>query len=94
MCVACLAIAFLASLIDVLAGALALAIIVRALRSWVDVALPFGLDAFVAGVTEPVLAPIRRALPYVGGMDLSPFLALVALQFARQLLLGLLPPVV
>ena len=94
MCVTCLGVAFLASLIDVLGGALALAIIVRALRSWIQVRLPFGLDDLIAGVTEPVLGPIRRVLPYAAGMDFSPFVALIAIQFARQLLLGVLPRVV
>ena len=32
-------------------------------------------------LTEPVLAPIRRALPPMGGLDLSPMLLLFALQF-------------
>ena len=32
-------------------------------------------------MTEPVLAPIRRALPPMGGLDLSPMLLLLALQF-------------
>ncbi len=94
MCVSCLGLAFLASLVDVLAGAVSAAIVVRALRSWVDVRLPFGLDAFVTEVSEPVLGPIRRALPSSGGADFSPFVALVLVQVARQVLHGLLPPVV
>ena len=94
MCVTCLGLVFVASLIDVLAGAVTLAILIRALRSWVDVRLPFGLDDLVAGVTEPVLAPIRRVLPPAAGMDFSPFVALIAIQFIRQVLLGALPRVV
>ena len=31
-------------------------------------------------LTEPVLAPIRRTLPSMGGLDLSPMLLLIALQ--------------
>ncbi len=91
MCVTCLGLAFVASLIEVLAGALALAIIIRTLRSWVDVRLPFGLDDLIAGVTEPILGPLRRVLPQAAGMDFSPFVALIAIQFARQLLVGVLP---
>jgi YggT family protein len=30
-------------------------------------------------LTEPVLGPIRRALPSVGGLDLSPLVVLIAL---------------
>ena len=37
-------------------------------------------------MTEPVLAPIRRVLPPMGGLDLSPMLLLIALRFlASQL---------
>lgn len=32
-------------------------------------------------MTEPVLAPIRRTLPPMGGLDLSPMLLLIALRF-------------
>ena len=32
-------------------------------------------------LTEPVLAPIRRTLPPMGGLDLSPMLLLFALRF-------------
>ncbi|MBJ7426626.1 MAG: YggT family protein, partial [Ilumatobacteraceae bacterium] len=31
-------------------------------------------------LTEPVLAPVRRALPPMGGLDLSPMLVLILLQ--------------
>ena len=33
---------------------------------------------FLNRATEPVLGPIRRALPDMGGLDLAPFLAIVA----------------
>src|SRR5262245_26208744 len=35
----------------------------------------------LARLTEPALAPIRRVLPDLGGIDLSPLLLLVFLQF-------------
>lgn len=37
-------------------------------------------------LAEPVLAPFRRVLPLVGGIDLSPLLALVALQIVNIIL--------
>jgi YggT family protein len=36
--------------------------------------------------TEPVLAPIRRTLPSMGGLDLSPMLLLIALQILGRAL--------
>jgi YggT family protein len=41
--------------------------------------------AVLYGVTEPVLAPIRRLLPPMVGLNLSPMLALVTRQFLRRL---------
>ena len=35
-------------------------------------------------LSEPVLGPIRRLLPSLGGIDISPILALVALEFLRR----------
>ena len=78
--------------INVLAQALTLAIFVRVLLSWVPMTLPWGLGEFVWSITEPVLAPIRRALPFMGGIDFSPFIALIAIQFVASLLLRVLPP--
>jgi YggT family protein len=35
---------------------------------------------------EPVLAPIRRLLPNLGGLDLSPLILIIGLFFIRNLL--------
>ncbi|MGE0237176.1 MAG: YggT family protein [Parvibaculaceae bacterium] len=37
-------------------------------------------------ITEPVLGPIRRLLPDLGGIDISPIIALIAIWFIRSLL--------
>ena len=34
-------------------------------------------------LTEPLLGPIRRRLPDLGGIDISPIVLLLALQFIR-----------
>jgi YggT family protein len=38
-------------------------------------------------LTEPVLGPIRRFMPDLGGLDISPVIALVLLQFIRYLVI-------
>ena len=83
---------FLEAFINVLAQAFTLAIFVRVIQSWVPMRLPWGLGDFIWNVTEPVLAPIRRALPFMGGMDFSPLIALLAIQAIRSLLVQILPP--
>ncbi|NMP21633.1 YggT family protein [Sulfobacillus sp. DSM 109850] len=53
-----------------------------------------GLWSRVAGfsvrVTEPVLAPIRRRIPLMGMMDLSPLIAFFLVDIAGTLLYKLL----
>ena len=38
-----------------------------------------------ATVTEPVLGPLRRALPSMGGLDFSPMVLLIGLQMLKSL---------
>lgn len=41
---------------------------------------------FLHRVTEPALGPIRRVLPNLGGIDLSPMVLILGLWFVRNLL--------
>ena len=41
---------------------------------------------FLYRVTEPVLRPIRRVLPNLGGIDISPVIALLLIFFLQHLL--------
>lgn len=44
------------------------------------------LGDFLHRVTEPVLRPIRRVLPNLGGIDLSPLVLILLLLFLEQVL--------
>jgi len=37
-------------------------------------------------LTEPVLGPIRRFLPDLGGLDISPVIAIIVIYFIRYLI--------
>jgi YggT family protein len=54
-----------------------------------SIRLPLGIGEFALGVSEPILAPIRRALPIAGGLDLSPLIVLLAIRFLEPVLLQL-----
>lgn len=63
-------------------------LIVRAIASWV-VAAGAGYNPMLRlleQLTEPLLAPLRRILPPLGGLDLSVLVALVAVQLVNILL--------
>jgi YggT family protein len=72
----------IATLIDLYS----LVLLVTVVMSWLPVDRRNPLTTLLDGLTEPVLAPIRRALPPMGGLDLSPMVLLIALQFLKRLL--------
>jgi YggT family protein len=94
MCTTCFLLTFIEAFISVLAQAEVIAIFVRVIMSWVPLRLPFGLNELVWNVTEPVLAPIRRYMPVAGGMDFSPFIALLLIQILSSVILRALPPAI
>ena len=66
------------------------AILVRVLLSWIVPIQPSiasnPIIPFVFQITEPILAPIRRVLPAMGMLDLSPMVALLLLSLLKALL--------
>ncbi len=48
--------------------------------SWVSVDPSNPLVRFIRGATEPVLARVRRVLPPMGGIDLSPLVVFFVLR--------------
>jgi len=46
------------------------------------------ISYFLRRLTEPVLGPIRRILPDLGGIDISPIILLIALEFLRRFVIG------
>lgn len=61
--------------------ALIIAILIRVVFSWVSPYPNNSVYRFVYQVTEPILGPVRRRLPPVSGMDLSPLVVTLAAYF-------------
>ena len=74
-----MAAAFAANFLRFVLVALEIAIIGRVVLSWVEPRGRSGVSQFLAMLTEPVLAPIRRFLPSGGGLDFSPFIVLIVI---------------
>jgi YggT family protein len=53
----------------------------------------YQLGRFLEAITEPALRPIRRVIPLLGGVDLSPIVLILALQFLLILFNRTLAPV-
>jgi YggT family protein len=71
-------------------------IFVRVLLSWVNTdpyrpTIDHPLIRVLYQITEPVLAPLRRVIPPVGGaVDISPVVVLIVLEILRRFLVGIL----
>lgn len=63
-------------------------IVIEVIFSWVNPHAP--LAPFIRALSEPLLRPLRRVIPLVGNIDLSPLVALVLLQIGLQLISGIL----
>jgi YggT family protein len=61
-------------------------VFVAVILSWFHLDPRHPIVRFTAALTEPVLRPIRKVLPPVAGLDLSPLLLLLGLQLLRRLL--------
>jgi YggT family protein len=71
-------------------------ILIRVLLSWLNTnpnrpALDHPLVQILNQITDPVLAPLRRLIPPIGGaIDISPVIALILLEILRTILVRLL----
>ena len=61
-------------------------IFVYALLSFIAQGTRSPATALLAALCEPVLGPLRRVLPVLGGIDFSPLVAIVGLQALRILI--------
>jgi YggT family protein len=59
-------------------------LIIEVIFSWINPHAP--LAPFVHALNDPLLRPLRRMIPPVGGLDLSVLVALILLQIVQYLL--------
>jgi YggT family protein len=76
-------------ILSLLFTVLSIAVIARALLSWFDPTMRFPISQLIVDLTEPIIAPIRRVVPPIGGMiDLSPIVALILLQVIARVIIS------
>lgn len=79
--------------IRILFDLLSVAILLRVILSWFNVNPFHPVVAFLDQITEPILGPLRRVIPPVGMIDITPIVALLLLQVVEALLLSVIPRV-
>ena len=88
-------VSFIYFVIDALLNLLILAIIISAVLSWLVAfnvinlrnQFVYGVVRFLDAVTRPVLAPFQKVIPPLGGVDISPIIAILVLQGIKIYLL-------
>jgi YggT family protein len=76
----------LATILDVVLFLAKIVIIARAVLSWVSPDPYNPIVRMINQMSEPILFPIRRRVPYFGGIDWSPIIALIAIIFLESFL--------
>jgi YggT family protein len=62
------------------------AVLILAILSWIAPSGSNPLAEVLERITDPLLRPVRRVMPLIGGIDLSPLAVLIGLQVLKMLL--------
>lgn len=81
-------------LVDTIISLYIWALIISAILSWLVTfnvvntsnRFVYMVGDFLYRITEPALRPIRRVMPNLGGIDLSPVILILLLVFAKNLM--------
>ncbi len=73
-------------LVDLILNTFVIMIFVRALLSWINPGTYNPAIALLYSVTDPILNFGRKLIPPIAGIDLSPIIIIVGLEFLRRLL--------
>ena len=73
-----------------LARLLNAAILIRVLLTWIPIDRENRFVVIIREITEPILGPVRRVVPSLGGLDISPMLGLILVEVAERVLLTIL----
>jgi YggT family protein len=85
-----------ATIVSVLFQVYEFLLLIRVLLSWINIdprrpAIDHPLVQILVRITDPVLAPLRRLIPPIGGtVDISPVVALIVLEVVRRIIVSVL----
>jgi len=65
-------------------------ILIQVILSWVNPGAYNPVGALISYLTEPIMGPVRKIIPPIGGLDLTPMAAMIGLYLMQMLLL---PPI-
>lgn len=71
--------------INILVSILYLAIFARVIMSWLPLGSMNPIMTVIYQITEPILAPLRRVIPRLGPLDVTPMIAIIILGIIQSL---------
>jgi len=77
----------LINFVSILFWLLNMAIFLRVLLSWFSVDPYNPIVSFIYQVTDPILEPLRRVIPPMGPLDITPIVAMILLDIVRRVVL-------
>jgi len=63
-------------------------ILIQVIISWISPSSHNPVISLVHSLNEPLMRPIRRVIPPIGGMDLSPMVAMIGIQLCNILVIA------
>lgn len=79
----------LSELVDLLFKVFIYGILIQAILSWINPGAYNPAVSLLYSLTDPVLRPVRRVVPPISGLDLSPLVAILGLEVLRRLVVPL-----
>jgi len=77
-----------AGVLDIVLTIAMIVVIARAILSWVSPDPHNQIVRIINQLSEPMLFPIRRRVPYLGGIDFSPIILLMIIFFLDEFLVN------
>lgn len=77
-----------ADLLNVTIWVLIIALVIQAIMSWFSPGSHSPINALLSDITQPLVMPVRRLLPSMSGLDFSPMVVLIGLNFLQKLLVN------
>ncbi|MEE8343562.1 MAG: YggT family protein, partial [Gammaproteobacteria bacterium] len=77
----------LAELLSLALNVFLFSILIQVILSWVNPGAYNPVSSILYSLNEPLLAPVRKFLPPMGGIDLSPMVAIIGIQVVKMMLL-------
>lgn len=87
---AALIVGSIAALLSLLINVYIVSVLIQAVLSWINPNPYNPVGAILYSLNEPLLEPVRRIIPPIAGLDLSPLVVIIALQLLKMLLIPLL----